>query len=158
MLQRPVDLLLTVDLARAQALDKILDGQIKIDDLVGLPQKRVGDGFADDDLRCLLDQVVQAFQVLHVESADDIDSGGQKLENVLVPFAIPASGDVGVRQFIDHRDLRMSFKRRVKIHLLHRHAAVLYTSARNDFQSIDERFGLRTTVSLDKSQDNVHTP
>ena len=74
MLQRPGYLFLAVDLAGAEALDEILDGQIQVYNLIGLLQKRVWDGFADHNVRRLLDQIIQTLQMLDVECADDVYS------------------------------------------------------------------------------------
>src|SRR5207249_4121955 len=67
VLQRPGYLFLAVDLAGAEALDEILDGQIQVYNLIGLLQKRVWDGFADHNVRRLLDQIIQTLQMLDVE-------------------------------------------------------------------------------------------
>ena len=106
VLQRPADLVGAVDLAGAQPFLQVLDGQIQVDDLVGLLEEAVGHGLADGDARDALDDVLEALEVLHVERADHVDAGVQQLEDVLVPLAVVAARNVRVRQLVDDDDLR----------------------------------------------------
>ena len=66
----------------------------------------------------LRDDIVQAFDVLDVERGIDVDAGGDQLLDIHVALGMPAARRVGVRQFIDQRELRAARQQRVEIHLL----------------------------------------
>ena len=74
VLERPGDLVGRVDLAGAQPLEQVLDGEVEVHDLVGLLEEAVGDGLADRDAGGALDQVLEALEVLDVERADHVDA------------------------------------------------------------------------------------
>ena len=124
VLQRPGDLVGRVDLPGAQPLVQVLDGQVQVDDLVGLLEEAVGDRLAHRHAGRALDQVVQALQVLDVHRADDVDARVEQLEDVLVPLLVVAARDVRVRELVDDRQRRIAPQDRVEVHLLDGDAAV----------------------------------
>ena len=62
-----------VDLAGVEPLDQVFDRDVDVDDLVGLGQHAVGDALLDLHVRCPLDLVVEALQMLDVHRGDDVD-------------------------------------------------------------------------------------
>ena len=97
VLQRGVDPILGVDLAGVESLDEVLDGDIDVDDLVGLGQDAIGEALLDLDAGGPLDLVVQALEVLDVDRRDHVDSGEQQFLHILVSLGMLATGNVGVR-------------------------------------------------------------
>src|SRR6185437_10593370 len=93
-------------------------------DLVGGPDHGVGDGLALRHAGDLLDHVVERFQVLDVDGGDDVDAGVQQVLHVLPALGVPGTGDVGVRQLIDERDLGPAGEDGVEVHLFEGGAAV----------------------------------
>src|SRR5262249_54152040 len=98
---------------------------------------------------------VETFEMLHVDRTDDIDSGVQQFEHILIALFIPAKRSVCMSQFIDDRHLRMSLENRIEIHLFHRHPFVFNSASRYDLQSFDQCRRVGTPVSLDKSEHNI---
>src|SRR5262249_35194071 len=149
------DLLRSVDLAGAQPLEQVFDGEVEVHDLVGLLEEAVGHGLADGHAGRALDQVVQALEVLHVEGGDDVDARGEELEHVLPALAVARAREVRVRSLVDDGHLRAPREDRAAVHLLDGDAAVLDAPARHDLEPLDERRGLGAAVGLDEADDAV---
>ncbi len=66
-----------------------------------------------------------------------------------------AAGRVGVGEFIDQRDLRMTRDQRVEIHLLDRLILVIDSFARENFEALQQRFGLRPSVGFDHADHDI---
>ena len=76
-------------------------------DLVGRPHDLVGHPLLLLDAGDLGDDVVQAFQVLHVDRRDHGDAGVEQLLDVLPALRVLAAGGVGVGEFVDQHHLRL---------------------------------------------------
>ena len=72
------------------------------------------------DKERLLGDVVEGLQVLDVHGGDDVDARVQQLGDVLPALRVPGPGGVGVRELVDHRDLRGAGEDRVQVHLRQR--------------------------------------
>ena len=96
--------------------------------------------------------------MLHVDGPDHVDPCIQQREHVLVTLAVARPGRVGMRDLVDHGDGGPAQQRRVQIHLLDDHAAILDAAAGNDFQPLDQRRGLRAAVRLDEGDHHVDPP
>ena len=155
MLEGPRHLLARIDLPGLQSFEQILDGEIEVDDLIGLFQKAVGDRFADLNSGIPGDQIVQALQMLNVERADHVDAGIQQLEDVLIALTMPAARHIGVCELVDDRDLRLASEHRVEVHLLDRDRPIIDTEPRHVLQAFDERRRFGASVRLDESEDYV---
>src|SRR5262249_39721844 len=153
--QRRRYLLGGVDPARLEALEEILDGEVEVDDLIGLLEEAVGDGLADRHLGDALDEIVQTLEVLDVEGADDVDAGGEELEDVLIALAIAAARNVGVGDLVDDHDLGPAGQDRVEVEVLDEDAPVLDAATGDDLEPVDELGGLGATVGLDVGDDAV---
>ncbi len=156
MLQRPRYAIGLVDLAGPQPFLQILDGEVEVDHLIGLLEKAVGNGFAHDHAGNPFDQVIEAFQVLHVEGADDIDAGVDQLEHVEVATLVAAVWRIGVCQLIDQGDLGFALEDLVQAHLLDDDPAVFHLAQGHDFKPIDQRRGFDPAVGFDEADDHVH--
>ena len=69
--------------------------------------------------------------MLDIHRGDHVDSRREQFLDVLVALLMLGAGDVGVREFVDQRDLRLARQDSVDIHLFHRHAAVIEPAARD---------------------------
>ena len=147
-----------IDLAFLEPFPQVLGRQVDVDDLVGLGEDGIRETLPDLDAHGALDHVVEALQVLDVEGRDDVDPGGQDVLDILVPFRVPASGDVGVGQLVDERDLGLAGQNGVHVHLFHGDAVILLAAPGNDFQPAGEFGDLRPAVRLEQSDDDVDPP
>jgi hypothetical protein len=103
----------------------------------------------------LLDDIVEAGQVLHVDRRDHVDPGVEDLVYVLPTLFVSAAGDVRVRELVDQHHGRLAFEDRVEVHLLERLAAVLHRVARNDREVTELGDRLRPPVGLDVADDHI---
>ncbi len=131
---RPRRLLGHVDLALAQALEQLLGRQVDQLDLVGVLEERVGHGLAHGDAGDLLDDVVEALEVLDVERGVDVDAGVEQLLDVLPALGVARAGGVGVGQLVDQEHRRLAGEGGVEVELAQRDAAVLDAARRQDLQ------------------------
>ena len=118
VVQRGLDPLAGVDLAREQPLDQRLRRDVDQHDLVGDADHRVGHGLADADAGQLGDLVVEALQMLDVDGREHVDPRRQHVLDVLVALLVLDSGSVGVRELVDQAQLRRAAQDRRQIHLL----------------------------------------
>jgi hypothetical protein len=58
-------------------------------------------------------------------------------------------------EFVDQHDLRFTRDDCVEVHFLEPLTAVIDASARNDLQTLEQRFGLLAAVGLDNPDDHV---
>ena len=116
-LARAVGHVVHVDLALGEALQQLLGRQVDQHDLVGLLEHAVGHGLAHADARDLLQDVVQAFQVLDVERGPHVDAGGEQLLDVLPALGVAAAGDVAVGELVDEQQPRLARQRLVDVEL-----------------------------------------
>ena len=144
-----------VNLAVAQPFDEFLRRDVDQFQLVYAFQHRIGDRFADDDAGDLGDDVVQAFEVLDIERAPDVDAGGQKFLDVLPAFDVPGAVGIGVGQFIDENPLGVPFQGGVQIEFMQDNVAVGKLERRDDFESFEQGFGVGPAVRFDVADDNV---
>ena len=97
-----------INLSFLEALQQLLGRKIDQLHLIRPLEDRVGDRLADHDAGDLADQVVEALQVLDVESGVDVEAGGQQLLDVLPALGVARAGGVGVGQLVDQQDRRMA--------------------------------------------------
>jgi hypothetical protein len=117
---------------------QIFDGEVEVDHLIGLFEEAVGNGFPHHHAGDSFDQVVEAFEVLHVEGADDIDASVDEFEHVEVAAFVAAAGRIGVRQLIDQGDLGLALEDLVQAHLLDRDPAVFDLAQGHDFEILHQ--------------------
>ena len=153
--QRGVDPLGRVDVAVRQPAAQRLGGHVDQLDLVGAADHGVGHRLLLGDAGDLLDDVVEALQVLDVDRGQHVDAGGEDLVDVLPALLVPRAGRVGVRQLVDDDDLGMPGEHRVDVELGQRHAAVGDLPARQDLQALQLLSGAPPAVGLDQPDDDV---
>ena len=137
VLERGVDPLGRVDLARVEPLDQVFDGDVDVDDLVGLGEHAVGNALLHPDVRHALDLVVEAFEMLDVHRCDDVNARVEQVFDVLIALGVARAGRVGVGQLVDQADGRPPDDDRVDVHLAEGHAAVLDDAWRDDLEVAD---------------------
>ena len=155
MLQRALGLLGDVDLAFLQPLDQIVRCEVNQFDRVRPIEHLVRHGFAHPHMRDLGDHVVEALDVLDVDSGVDVDTAREQLLGVEIALGMPAAGGIGVREFVDQRDLRPTRDDRIEVHLLEDLISVFESLARNDFEPPQQPFRFRTPVGLDHANDHI---
>lgn len=95
-----------VHLAGRESLSQSLRGDVDQLDLVGVADDVVGNRLALDDSRDLLNNVVQALQMLDVDRGEYVDSGVAQRLDILPAFGVAGSGRVGVGQLVHQRHPR----------------------------------------------------
>ncbi|MCY1420907.1 hypothetical protein D9M71_365440 [compost metagenome] len=153
----PLGLRRQVDLAGLQALQQFVGRKVDHHHLVGLIEQPVGHRFPDANAGDAADDVVQAFQVLHVHRRPDVDAGVQQLLDVLPALGMARAGCVAVGQFVDqHQGARVAGgegQRGVEVELLQGALAVGYLLKRQTRQLARHGFGIGATVRLDQPDD-----
>ena len=114
-----------VDLALLQPLDQVVRRDVDHLDVVGGIEDAVRHRLAHPDPGDPGDDVVQAFDVLDVESGVDVDPGSEDLLDVEVTLGMARAGRVGVREFVDEHQLRPAGEDGVEVHLRKQDAAVV---------------------------------
>ncbi len=104
--ERGVDPLGPVDIAASESVAERERREIDQLQLVSPADDLVGDRLTLFHGRDLLDDVVQRLEVLDVQCRDDADPGLEQLLDVLPALLVSRAGHVGVREFVDERDLR----------------------------------------------------
>ena len=144
-----------IDLAFVQALDQLVRGQIDQFDLIGLGQNLIGQGFADLDAGNLLDDVVQAFQMLDVQGGEHVDARGQQFVHVLPAFQVARAGHVAVGQLVHQRQFGTPRQQGVQIHFLEGAAAIVDLDRRKDRHPLQKPFGFAAAMGFDDAGDHV---
>ncbi len=156
--QRRVDLLGSVDVTVRHPPAQRLRCHVDQLHLVGLADDLVGHRFPLRHPGNRLDDVVERLHVLDVDVGDDVDTRLKELLDVLPALCVAAAGDVGVRELVDKRNRGPAFEHGVHVHLGERRTAVGDLPTRDDFQPLEQRDRLGTTVGLDEADDHVGTP
>ena len=155
MFERTLGLFGDVDLAFLQSLNQVVRGKIDQLDGVGTVEHAVGHGFAHPHMRDLGDHVVEALDVLDVDGGVDVDAAREQLLCVEIALGMAATGGIGVREFVDQRNLRPTRDDRIEVHLLEDLIPVFQSLARNDFEPPQQPFRFRTPVGLDHANDHI---
>ena len=117
-----------VDLASTEPCDQVVGRQIDQLDVVGLVENLVGQGLALPDAGRLVDEIVQALEVLDVYRRPDADAGCEQLLDVLPALRMSrrriAAGDVGVGELVDQKNGRMPGEGGIQVELPPDDAAV----------------------------------
>jgi hypothetical protein len=138
-----------VDLARLQALEQLVRGDVDQHHLVGRVEHGVGHGLPHAHVGDAADDVVQALQVLYVERGEDVDARVEQLLHVLPALRVARSLHVRVRQLIDQDQCRPARERPIEIEFRQLLAAMEHRARREDLESLQQRRGLAPPVRLD---------
>ena len=155
MLERALGLLGDVDLTFLEALYQVVRREIDKFDRIGAVEDPVRNRLAHAHPGDLRNDVVQALDVLNVDGGIDVDTAIKQLLDVHAALRMPAARRIGVGEFIDQHDLWFPRDDCIDVHLLEPLAAVLDAPARNNLQSVQQRFGFLAAVRLHNPDDNV---
>ncbi len=155
-MDRPPSLLRQVDLALAQALEKLVRGQVHQGHLVGQVEHPIRQGLSDLDARDAPDDVVEALQVLDIDRCPDVDAGLQQLLDVLKALGVAGARGIGVGQLVHQDQARFAGQGAVQVELLERPAAVAEGLERQDRQPLQQLLGLFPAVGLGDADEDVH--
>ena len=153
--QRGIDALGLVDLARAQAREQRLGAEVDEDDLVGPAEHRVGDGLAHAGSAELGDLVVERLEVLDVDGGEHVDAGVEQVLDVLVALLVLEARRVGVRQLVDQRHLRRASQDGGEVHVGQVGPAVGHAPLGDDRDARRRGRGLLAPVRLEQADDDV---
>src|SRR6516162_7005130 len=134
MLQSVFGLLGNVNLSILEALYQIVRRQIDQLDSIGAIEDSIGNRFAHPNVGNLRDDVIKTFDVLNIDGGVDVDTVAHQLFDIEVAFRVAAAFGIGVGEFVDQNDLRMTRNDRVEVHLGERLAFIFDMAARNDFE------------------------
>ncbi len=128
-----------VDLALVQALDQLARRQVDQADVAQPVEHRIGHRLADPDAGDAVHDVVEAFQVLDVHRAVDVDALVQQFQNVLPAPFVAAAGCVAMGQFVDQHDTGLALYDGIQVHLVQPVALVLDLPTRDQLMAVDQR-------------------
>jgi len=123
------------------------DGRSNQQQLIGLLQDPIGQGFAHLHAGNATHLIVEAFQVLDVDRGEHVDAGGEQFLNILPALFMAAAGRVAVGQFVHQHQLRLGGEQAVQVHFLEHHAPVFTAQQRLLRQATEQRFGLGAAVA-----------
>jgi hypothetical protein len=144
-----------VDVAVREPAAQRLRGDVDQLELLGTADDLVGHRLLLAHPGDLLDDVVDALQVLDVDRGEHGDPGGQQPLDVLPALLVARAGDVGVRELVDERDLWRAGEDRVHVELGELAAAVDDRTPRHDLEADQQRVGPGPLVRLDQADDDV---
>ena len=144
-----------VDPTLPQAPQQVIGRDIDDLDVFGHIEDGVRHRLTDADMRDLRHDVVEALDVLDVERRVNVDAGGEELLDVLVALGMAAARRVGMGQFVDQSDLRVTRQDGVEVHLVERAALVGHGATVDDLQSLDQGLGLGAAMRFDDGRDDV---
>ena len=137
-----------VHLAVLEALQQIVRGEVDHHHVVGVIEYMVGHGFTHADADDPTDQVIQAFQVLHVEGGPDIDAGAEQFFHVLPAFGVARAGRIAMGQFVHQHHGRTAAQGGVEVEFAERELAMLQRGARQLLQAMEQLGGFRAAVGF----------
>jgi hypothetical protein len=104
----------------------------------------------------VLDLVSDALQVLDVDGGDDVDPGGEDLQDIFPALVVPAGArHVRVGELVHQGDLGVATQHGVEVHLLQATAPVVHHRARDDLQVADHLLGQPAAVTLDEPDHDI---
>src|SRR5262249_40285627 len=150
-----VYLVAPVDVAVAHPLAQRLGRYVDELDHVRAVEHTIGHRFADGDPGDLLDQVLDALEVLDVDGGDHVDPGVPEVLDVPPALVVAQAGSVRVRELVDQGDLGPARQDRVEIHVLQGRAAVLHLHPWHHLQALQKLDCPRPPIGLDEGHDHV---
>ena len=134
--QRPLGLLLPVDLSRLQPLHQLLRLDVHQLHLVGAVEHPVGDALSHRHPGDGRHRVVEALDVLHIDGGVDVDARPQQFVHVLIALLVAAAVGVGVGQFVHQHQLGAAGDGRVQIEFPQGDAPMLHRQGGQSFQPL----------------------
>jgi len=93
--------------------------------------------------------------VLHVDRGDDADAGIEQGVDVLPALLVGHAGDVGVREFVDQREVGASCDQSLEIEFGEGRAAVVDVAAREDLHALEHRLRVRAVMRFDEAHHDI---
>ena len=144
----PFGLLQRIDLARLEALEQLLGGDVDHDDLVGIVKQMVGHGLVDLYAHDAAHHIVEAFQMLDVERGPHLDSRFQQLLHILPALGMARAAHIAVCQLVEQQHFRAPRQCRIQIELVQLPALVDQLTPRQQLQVMQLLLGLGAAVSF----------
>ena len=143
-----------IHLPFGEARPQLIGGKIDQHDFVGQIEDRIGHRFLNRDTANLPNGIAAARDMLNVQRCINVDPGVQQLENVLIPFRMPRTGCVGMRELVNDRNTGMPRQNCVEIHFAQFRAAVFKLQTRHDGQTFEQCFGFFAPVRFNDANDD----
>ena len=156
-IERARRLLWHIYLSVAQPLDQDFRRDVHQFDLVRFGHHTVGNRFADGDAGDLCHDIVQAFDVLHVECAVHVEARIEEFIDILPPFGVATTRRVSVRQFIHQQQRRLPQHRRIDIEFVERRAAMFKRATRQNLEPFCQFERVLSAMRFDNADDDVNT-
>ena len=150
-----VDLFRCVDVSVRHSALQRLRCDVNQLDLGCAAHNQVWHGFALEHAGDLLDDVVEALQVLDVDGREHVDARREKLIHVLPAFGVRAARRVRVRELVYQHQLRCSRDHRGYVELVHRGAAVVDGPRWNPLDAVQHLAGSGAAVGFHHGRDHV---
>ncbi len=148
-------LLLRIDLALLHALDELVGRQVDQFDVVRHFHDAVGHRFTHTDAGDACDRFVQCLDVLDIERGIDVDTGCEDLFHVLPALLMTTPVDIGMRELIDQRELRVARQERIEVQLRQDAAAIDHGLSRQLRQPRQLRLRFGAPVCLDQRGNDI---
>ena len=132
---RALGLLRQIDLAFPEPLEQLVRRKIDELDLVGLVKDGIGNGLGNLNLGDAGDDVLEAFQMLHVDRGVDVDAGIEQFLDIVPALGMTRTRRIGMRQLVDDDQRRLAPERRIEIEFTQLRSAILDRLQRQYFES-----------------------
>ena len=156
MIHRRAGLLRTVYLPLLQPFQKIRRLNIHKLHLIRLIENKVRDPFLYSDSCYGSHDIIQAFQMLHIDRGIYADSFLQQLLNILITLGMAAAGRIRMGKLIHQQQLRPSLKRRIQIEFPQYYIFIWDFQNGKLLQSVQKRHGFRTRMGFNIPGSHVY--
>ena len=157
VIESALRLLWDVDLALFEPLNELIRRDVDDLDIVGFVEKRVRHRLAHADARDLGHDVVQAFDMLDVESGVDIDTGREQVFDIEVALGVTAAGCIRMGKLIDEHNLWVPLEDGIEVHLFQHVPMIVDLNARNDLEALEQSLRFRASMGFDDADDDIRT-
>ena len=155
ILRRALRGLGNIDLAVLQSLEQFVWRDVDENNVRSLLQDSIRHGLSHRDAGNARNDVGEAFKMLDIERRPDVDAGVEQLFDILPAFGVPAIGRVGVREFVDEDELRLSRQRGVYVEFLDDPTAIFAFATWQRLETVEERLRLRAPMRFRYAYDNI---
>ncbi len=156
--RRPLGLIGPINVSGGHTVQKIFGLDVHKFHLVCSIKDSVGDALADKDARDRGHSVVQALQVLDIDSSIDVDAGFQQLFHILIALCVAAAGGIGVGQFVHQDKLGAAGESAVNVEFPQKKTVLSDFTHRQLFQTFQKGGCPGTGMGLDIASHHVDPP
>src|SRR3546814_7306455 len=93
--------------------------------------------------------------MLDVERGQHVDAGVEQLLDILPTLGMTAARRIGVRQLVHQYERGAAAEDGIDVHLGQRAAEIFELTPWNDFEWLDQYFGLGPSVGFDTTDDDI---